>query len=380
VTGKTFAEFFAGIGLVRLGLEMAGWKAVFANDIDQKKFEMYRDNFADAHGAYVVADVHHLQAAEVPSVTVATASFPCTDLSLAGYRKGLAGTQSGAFWGFARILDQMDGRRPPVVMIENVTGFLTSDGGRDFINAIACLNRLGYSCDAFLLDAVNFVAQSRPRLFVVGVHDVSVTWYRVQVLATRDPRLRSPRLTELMTARTGLRWTVLDIPPPPRREGCLVDIIETVPPDSNRWWSQDRVSYLLAQMSGRHRGVADVLMASPTERYATVYRRVRYGKSMAELRTDGVAGCLRTPRGGSSRQILLVAGMGAVRARFMTPREYARLMGAPQYTINVPDNQAYFGFGDAVCVPVIQWIGQRVLNPLVDGVGLGTGNLVATPG
>jgi DNA (cytosine-5)-methyltransferase 1 len=121
-------------------------------------------------------------------------------------------------------------------------------------------------------------------------------------------------------------------------------------------------------------------MASPTERYATVYRRVRYGKSMAELRTDGVAGCLRTPRGGSSRQILLVAGMGAVRARFMTPREYARLMGAPQYTINVPDNQAYFGFGDAVCVPVIQWIGQRVLNPLVDGVGLGTGNLVATPG
>jgi len=87
---------------------------------------------------------------------------------------------------------------------------------------------------------------------------------------------------------------------------------------------------------------------------------------MAELRNDGVAGCLRTPRGGSGRQILVKAGYGKVRVRLLTPRECARLMGADDFVINVPLNQALFGFGDAVCVPVIAWIARNYLNPLLD--------------
>lgn len=86
---------------------------------------------------------------------------------------------------------------------------------------------------------------------------------------------------------------------------------------------------------------------------------------MAELRTDGVAGCLRTPRGGSGRQILVKAGKGKFFARLVSPREAARLMGADDFKLNVPLNQALFGFGDAVCVPVIEWIAKHYLNPVV---------------
>lgn len=86
---------------------------------------------------------------------------------------------------------------------------------------------------------------------------------------------------------------------------------------------------------------------------------------MAEIRSDGIAGCLRTPRGGSGRQILVAAGWGRVGVRLLSPRECARLMGADDYIVNVPLNQALFGFGDAVCVPVIEWIARNYLTPLI---------------
>ena len=86
---------------------------------------------------------------------------------------------------------------------------------------------------------------------------------------------------------------------------------------------------------------------------------------MAELRTDGIAGCLRTPKGGSGRQILFKGGFGGCRVRLLTPRECARLMGADDYKITVSSNNALFGFGDAVCVPVVEWIAKYYLNPLV---------------
>jgi DNA (cytosine-5)-methyltransferase 1 len=85
---------------------------------------------------------------------------------------------------------------------------------------------------------------------------------------------------------------------------------------------------------------------------------------VAELRTDGIAGCLRTPRGGSARQILFKAGYGRYECRLLSPRECARLMGADDYRIEVPNNQALFGFGDAVCVPAIEWIVTHYLMPL----------------
>ncbi|MFA7232985.1 MAG: DNA cytosine methyltransferase [Terrimicrobiaceae bacterium] len=95
IQDKSFAEFFAGIGLMRMGLERAGWKISFANDIDEDKWCMYRDHFGDT-GEFVLGDVHELDLDSVPEVALATASFPRNDLSLAGARTGLAGAQSWA--------------------------------------------------------------------------------------------------------------------------------------------------------------------------------------------------------------------------------------------------------------------------------------------
>lgn len=215
---------------------------------------------------------------------------------------------------------------------------------------------------------MHFVPQSRPRLFIVAVYDQPDTKDVREALSQRDSALKSPQLTTFITEDRDLRWTILDIPPPPRASLRLSSIVNRLPVSSPYWWSDDRVQYLLSQMSERHRAAVGFLRSQANVNYATAYRRMRKGKSMAEVRADGIAGCLRTPKGGSSRQILVAAGKGDIRARFMTPREYARLMGAPQYRIGVPDNQAYFGFGDAVCVPAVKWIAQQVLNPLVEAL------------
>ena len=164
-----YAEFFAGIGLMRLGLEAADWKIAFANDIDPQKEEMYTAQFQDAEQHFLLGDIHDLSPTDIPTVALATASFPCNDLSLAGSRDGLQGKNSSAFWGFINILKKMRNRRPPLVLIENVVGFLTSHDGRDLEDAMLALNDLGYSVDPFIIDASWFVPQSRQRLFVVGL-------------------------------------------------------------------------------------------------------------------------------------------------------------------------------------------------------------------
>ena len=362
-----FAEFFAGIGLVRMGLERAGWSLEFANDIDPQKLEMYEGHFGDASGHFADIDIHAIDGATIRDIELATASFPCTDLSLAGARLGFEGKHSSAFWGFAKVLREMGDRRPPLVMLENVVGFLTSHGGEDFRAALSALNVLGYAVDAFVLDAKWFVPQSRPRLFVIG----SMIPDSAPATSTGSSRLRPPLLQRFIAEHPEIKWQLRDLPEPPAASPLsLRDIIEDLPNDAPEWWNEARTEYLYKQFSKRHREVADALIKKHEWSYSTVFRRVRVQpdgskRSMGELRTDGIAGCLRTPKGGSGRQILVKAGYDQFRVRLVTPRECARLMGAEDFEIVVPDNQAYFGFGDAVCVPAITWIACNYLSPLV---------------
>jgi DNA (cytosine-5)-methyltransferase 1 len=358
------AEFFAGIGLMRMGLDNEGWSTVWANDLDEKKWEMYRANFNGEKCEFVVDDVHKVDGSDLPDIELATASFPCNDLSLAGARHGLAGTQSSAFWGFVEAMKGMGQRRPPLVLLENVAGFLTSNDGNDFRDALVALNELGYAVDAIMVDAVRFVPQSRVRLFVIGTK-ATPDRLRESSVTLLQSDVRPPALADFIFMNPDIGWSLRHLPPLPPSSLTLADIVEDVPLNSEVWWSAERGEYLLNQMSVKHRLEADRMMEQDRWSYGTVFRRVRHGRSMAELRTDGIAGCLRTPRGGSGRQILFCAGKGHYRVRLLTPKECARLMGANEYKINVPVNQALFGFGDAVCVPVIQWIAKHYLNPVL---------------
>ncbi len=350
---------------MRMGLEKAGWQTEFANDIDPDKWQMYRDHFG-VSGEFVLEDIHKVDSLKIPSVTLATASFPCNDLSLAGSRNGLAGAQSSAFWGFVDALKAMkrEKRLPPLVLLENVTGFLSSRDGGDFEDALLALNDLGYAVDAFIIDAARFVPQSRQRLFVVGIK-TEKAYVMNETAGFYESELRPSSLASFILMHPDINWRIRNLPSLPTRGKQLQDILEDLPLNHQMWWNKERCDYLLNQMSPKHRAEADAMIQGETMRYGTVFRRVRKGKSMAELRTDGVAGCLRTPRGGSGRQILLAAGKGKFFVRLLTPRECARLMGADDFVLNIPLNQALFGFGDAVCVDVVEWIGINYFNPIL---------------
>ncbi len=351
------AEFFAGIGLVRLGLERVGFETVFANDIDADKFEIYRANFGPA--CFHLGDIHQVVAEQIPSCELYTASFPCNDLSIAGSMAGLEGNHSSAFWGLIRLLKEKGAERPPLVLLENVPGFLMSRQGQDLADAVAALNGLGYACDVFFVDAVRFVPQSRLRLFVVGKQTPAA-----EIGLLTETAARPTKLIDFLHDHADLNWDIRPLPDFPRRTTTLRDVLEDLPADDPHWWNAKRAEYLFAQLSDRHLSVAKAWIAGDAISYGTAFRRVRQGRSMAELRSDGVAGCLRTPRGGSGRQILFQAGLGKFAVRLLTARECARLQGVPDsFRIDVPLSQALFGFGDAVCVPVLEWIARHYLRP-----------------
>lgn len=360
----TCAEYFAGIGLVRLGLEQVGWNVVFANDWAHSKFEMYSAHFKDASKHYKVQDIFSICPADIPNTILATASFPCIDLSLAGNLAGIDGRHSSAFWGFTQILDSQVSK-PKFVMLENVVGWLTSNSGQDFRITIQELNRLGYACDVFTIDAAHFVPQSRPRIFVIGIQTSNVN-QDIFTFSKRSSSLKTQALEKAVIANLDLYWHFLNVPSPPEKTKTdLSFVVENISDDDDRWWTDNEVKRHLNMMSLINltylRGLQDLSRYS----YCPMYRRVRGGQQRAELRKDGLAGCLRTARGGSSRQMLVRVGQGTIKMRLMTPREYARLQGVPDdYPLPLRNNQALTGFGDAVCVPVIVWIAENILNPL----------------
>jgi len=358
------AEFFAGIGLVRLAFEQHACDVVFANDIDPQKLEIYKENFGDLD--FALGDIHKLNADDIPAADVYTASFPCNDLSIAGAMAGLDGKESSAFWGLISILKSKrnQGKQPKIVLLENVPGFLMSNSGKDLETALVALNDLGYAVDLMIIDAARFVPQSRARLFVVAQLGVP----GADPFGVEPSSARTKPLVDFMLARwKNIRWAVRDLPTVPHHEPVLPSIIENLPADDAAWWNDERTAYFMNQLSDRHARVAKGMIAGSRYSYATAFRRVRNGRSMAELRTDGIAGCLRTPRGGSGRQILFKAGRGIRKVRLLTARECARLQGVPDtYRVTVPLNQALFGFGDAVCVPVVAWLVENYIRPVLE--------------
>jgi DNA (cytosine-5)-methyltransferase 1 len=380
-TEKSFCELFAGIGLVHEALRQSGWRPVYANDIDAKKRRMYQGHYGGADH-YHEGDVWDWEAVvdRIPGRPfLATASFPCTDMSLAGMRRGLAGEQSGALFGFLQAIERLGERQPRVVLLENVPGFLTSHDGADFATAVDELAALGYWLDSFVIDARWFVPQSRPRLFLMGYHHELVgpplvrrepeadalddRWLRA---IERNGRLRPARLRatiERIDPATG--WATVDCGPPRQTRYNLADFLDA--DDDRLWWSAAEVARHRDMLFDRHlRQMESLGAASAGPVLLTGFRRIRQGKQRLEVRFDGIAGCLRTPRGGSAKQVVLMLHHGELRMRWMTPREYARLQGAPDYTL--PDNaiQGYFGFGDAVCVPAVAWIDQNMLTPVFE--------------
>jgi DNA (cytosine-5)-methyltransferase 1 len=365
---RTFYEFFAGGGMARAGLG-DGWTCLLANDNCEKKAASYAANWGDDE--LVVGDVNQLTTVELPGIAdLAWASFPCQDLSLAGNGAGLRGERSGAFWGFWNLVKQLakEGRKPPVLALENVYGILTSHEGEDFTALITALIRERYRVGAMVVDGVHFVPQSRPRVFIVAVDERVALPKKIQAAAPNPAWHPAAiiRAFNRLPKKVRQSWCWWNMPAPKGEQRTLEDIVE-LEPQGVDWNPPDLTAHILEMMTPVNRRKVLAAQASRTLRVGTIYRRTRDGVQRAEVRFDGIAGCLRTPAGGSSRQTIIVVDGPNIRTRLLSPRETARLMGLDDtYMLPIRYNDAYSLAGDGLVVPAVAHVARSVIEPAVD--------------
>jgi DNA (cytosine-5)-methyltransferase 1 len=368
-----FYEFFAGGGMARAGLG-EGWNCLFANDFDHKKGMAYQANWGTG-GELKVGDVNDVTLDDLPGLAdLIWGSFPCQDLSLAGGGAGLRGERSGTFYPFWDVVKDLiaSGRAPKIVALENVLGTLTSHKGEDFEAICRTFADAGYKYGALVINASLFVPQSRPRLFVIGIReDIEI-----------DPMLLSPEpLAPFHTkglckavegisseVRKNLIWW--NIPTPCHRSSTFADLIEEDPTGVN-WHSPAETKKLLSMMSATNLAKVNAAKRAERRMVGGIYKRTRFDENgvkvqRAEVRFDDIAGCLRTPAGGSSRQTIIVIDGKKVRSRLISTRETARLMGLGEdYKLPKNYNEAYHLTGDGVAVPVVRHLAHHIFEPLL---------------
>lgn len=369
----SFYEFFAGGGMARAGLG-PDWQCLFANDFDPKKASSYAENWGRDH--LYVGDVATLSTADLPAAAdLAWASFPCQDLSLAGAGAGLRGSRSGTFWHFWNLIKALgsEDRAPRLVVLENVCGALSSHNGKDFAAIGSALSNNGYRFGAVVINAVRFVPQSRPRLFLIAVHK-SLPISRSLVVEGPEEVWHPPALVEAyskLSNRAKNSWEWFRLPSPPARASTFAELVEDEP-NGVGWHSVDETEKLLGMMNPLNLAKVEAAKKLGGIQVGTIYKRTRTngenGEKVqrAEVRFDDVAGCLRTPSGGSSRQTIMVIEGQRVRSRLLSPREAARLMGLPDtYILPGNYNDAYHLAGDGVVVPVVRFLAENLLEPLL---------------
>ena len=362
----SFLEFFAGGGMTRLGLGDS-WRCLLANDVDSRKCAAYRENFGEKD--LIEDDIANISVNDLPKTTpdLMWGSFPCQDLSLAGARGGINAKRSSAFFGFWRIAEMLAGtqRAPRIIAIENVTGLLTSNGGRDFATVVSLISKAGYNVSAMILDAKSFTPQSRPRLFIFGFDASTAPAFATTLPENETAPLTLQKAVTILPKKLQRRWQWLQTPAPRGRNIEFSNIVERNDAD---WREDSYTQRLLGMMSASQRQRLNELIAGKKSIAGAAFRRTRIedgeSKQRLEARFDGLAGCLRTPAGGSSRQIVVSVDKGKVRSRLLNSREAARLMGLPEeYRLPENETDALKLCGDGVCVPAIRWLAETVFEP-----------------
>jgi DNA (cytosine-5)-methyltransferase 1 len=219
-----------------------------------------------------------------------------------------------------------DDRAPRIIALENVNGTLTSHGGADFVAIAKTYADAGYRFGALIIDAKLFLPQSRPRLFVVGVRsDIEIDASLLSPEAVDPFHTRGLRhAVDRIPPRVRRNWLWWNLPTPPLRNTCFADLVEENP-TSVEWRMREQTERLVAQMSPANLAKLEAARRAGRRMVGTVYKRTRPDGSgnkvvRAEVRFDEIAGCLRTPTGGSSRQTIMVVDGQRVRSRLISAR------------------------------------------------------------
>jgi DNA (cytosine-5)-methyltransferase 1 len=220
------------------------------------------------------------------------------------------------------------GRGPRVIVIENVVALLTSNKGADIAAICRAIGDSGYRHRSFVIDACHFVPQSRERVFIVA----------------------APK-----------GQTIPDLPPMPRRNTTLADLIDFGAPCD----PAPKTARLVGLMAPLHKARLETAKASGRRTVLIGCRRTRRPQRF-EVRDDGLAGALRTAVGGSSTQSVILVDGARVRSRKLLKCEAARLMGLPE-TYRLPESATHANnlTGDGVVVPVVTFLAAHLIEPLL---------------
>lgn len=370
-----FYEFFAGAGMARIGLGRK-WRCLLANDISKVKTDAYSARWGTKH--LDTRDIAKLVPKDLPAFAdLAWASFPCQDLSQAGLGLGIGKadrkrTRSGALWPFLKLMAKLgtERRAPSVIVLENVTGLLTANGGQDFIAICRSLKNLNYRYGAVVIDAKHFLPQSRPRIFIIAVHfSISIAhnliseepqspWHTAGVIRAKEEL--PPSLSERW-----IWWALGNAPALP--SSTLSKMIGTSSGES--WHSATETKNLLSMMTSAQRKRLRDVKKGGTKKIGSVYLRMRpeddENVQRAEVSFGDTLGCIRTPRGGGSRPRIIVVHKDSIRTRLLSSREAATLMGLPaNYSLPESYNHAFQLIGDGVAVPVVRFLSKKLIEPL----------------
>ena len=210
----------------------------------------------------------------------------------------------------------------------------------------------GYRVGALVIDAVKFLPQSRPRLFIVGAHsEIAIPSQLMRPNFAEPWHTKSLRFAfEHLPERLQDSWIWWNLPVPTEPIPSLSSLIEELP-TGVKWHTEEQTSHIVDLMAPIHLEKLRKAQMFGKRIVGTVYRRVRPNEDgikvqRAEIRFDQISGCLRTPIGGSSRQTLVIVEGREIRSRLLSPREAARLMGVPDdYPVPENYNEAYHLFG-----------------------------------
>ncbi len=155
-------SLFTGIGGFDLALQKRGHEIVGACEIDKWARRVYAKHFP---GVHIYEDATQINASELPDFELLVAGFPCQTFSIAGNRLGFEESRGTLFFEIARIAKQ---KRPRLLLLENVKGLLSHDGGKTFAEILATLDEIGYDAQWQVLNSKYFVPQNRERIFIIA--------------------------------------------------------------------------------------------------------------------------------------------------------------------------------------------------------------------
>ena len=365
-------DLFSGGGSVHLAMEAAGFTTAFANDFCPEKRETFATNFP--HVRLDGRSITDVRGHELPRAGTMLGCPPCQDHTKSGRRLGYAGERGILAFEVVRLVRELAvlGRAPGVVVFENVLGLLELDDGKDFAALVEAMMIEGYDVGALVIDAKLFVPQSRRRVFIVAVRSGTPLppGLKAGRLSQRWHPLLLRRAHEALSAGARRCWHWWTIPMPPRRTTMLADLLEPATAVEG-WLPEAKVAGMVALLPATEH--AKIERALEKGIHVGIIKERRKGLDARQVRHsemffDGCARCLQKSEGGNRQRLVFLDGAApsGMRIRDFTPRERARLTGLPEDYVLPGNRRSRQLAGDAVVVPVYEWLARHLILPLAE--------------